>query len=146
MTFDEVDEIICSYGFYCDCTDALAHPSKYYKYPNIDRLVIWAENECVHNENSLDKKRFSDRERNRVDLVSFNSIVLFDSGRIGINYSGEQLRLYRKNVHTDEFKLTKKRLHIEVSKLKNWLESLLKAQKEFRMNNKLKKMETDFND
>ena len=65
---------------------------------------------------------------------------------IGINYSFESLRLWRKNIHTKSLKLTEERLHKELKKFKSSLESLLQEQKVMKMNQKLEKMEDDFND
>jgi hypothetical protein len=147
MTFDEVDKIICSYGFYSyyygpDENDS----AKYYMYPGIDRLAIYTENLCEQNLNSLDKKHYSEKDLNRVDVVTFSPIVLWSTGEIGINYAIESLRLWRKNIHTKSFKLTAERLNKELKNFKSSLESLLQEQKVAKMNKKLEKMETDFND
>jgi hypothetical protein len=147
MTFDEVDKIICSYGFYSyyygpDENDS----AKYYMYPGIDRLAIYTENLCEQNLNSLDKKHYSKKDLNRVDVVTFSPIVLWSTGEIGINYAIESLRLWRKNIHTKSFKLTAERLNKELKNFKSSLESLLQEQKVAKMNKKLEKMETDFND
>ena len=70
MTFDEVDKIICSYGFYSYYYGSNENGSaKYYKYHGIDRLALYAENLCEQNLNSLDKKHFSAKDLNRVDVV-----------------------------------------------------------------------------
>lgn len=53
MTFNKVDEIICSYGFYKYCNDQEENSkSKYYMYPGIDILAIYIENfeERLHKE------------------------------------------------------------------------------------------------
>lgn len=140
MTFDEVDKIICSYGFYKYCYDQEENKSvKYYMYPGIDRLAIYTENL-----NSLDKKHYNAKDLNRVDVVTFSPIVLWSTGVIGINYSIESLRLYRKNIHTTSVKLTKARLNKELKKIKSSLESLLQEKKIMKINQKLKKMERDF--
>ena len=144
MTFDEVDKIICSYGFYCVDNDEYGHAAKYYQYPGIDRLAAYVENLCEQNLNSLDKKHFSEKDLNRVDVVTFSPIVLWSTGEIGINYAIESLRLWRKNIHTKSFKLTEERLHKELKNFKASLESLLQEQKIVKMNQKLEKMETDF--
>jgi hypothetical protein len=147
MTFDEVDKIICSYGFYSYYYGPeVPDTSKYYMYPGIDRLAIYTENLCEQNLNSLDKKHFSEKDKNRVDLVTFSPIVLWSTGEIGINYAIESLRLWRKNIHTKSFKLTAERLNKELKNFKSSLESLLQEQKVAKMNKKLEKMETDFND
>ena len=147
MTFDEVDKIICSYGFYSYYYGPEAPDStKYYMYPGIDRLALYAENLCEQNLNSLDKKHFSEKDLNRVDLVTFSPIVLWSTGEIGVNYARESLRLWRKNIHTTSFKLTEERLHKELKNFKLSLESLLKEQKITKMNKKLETMENDFND
>lgn len=146
MTFDEADKIICSYGFYCAGGEQYGHASMYYKYPSIDRLAIYTENFCEQNHNSLDTKKFSDKELNRVDVVTFSPIVLWSNCEIGINYSIESLRLWRKNVHTSSFKLTEERLHKELKNFKTKLEFLIQEQKTMKMNKKLEKMEIDFND
>lgn len=100
MTFNKVDEIICSYGFYKYCNDQEENSkSKYYMYPGIDILAIYIENLCEQNYNSLDKKHFSEKDLNRVDVVTFSPIVLWSNGEIGINYAIESLRLWRKK-HT----------------------------------------------
>ena len=145
MTFDEVDKIICSYGFYC-VDDEYGHSAKYYKYTGIDRLALYAENLCEQNLNSLDKKHFSEKDLNRVDVVTFSPIVLWSTGEIGINYAIEALKLWRKNIHTKSFKLTEERLHKELKNFKTSLESLIQERKIMNMNQKLEKMETDFND
>ena len=145
MTFDEVDKIICSYGFYSYYYGPeVREPSKYYMYPGIDRLAIYTENLCEQNLNSLDKKHYSEKELNRVDLVTFSPIVLWSTGEIGVNYAIESLRLWRKNIHTKSFKLTEERLHKELKNFKSSLESLLQEQKIVKMNQKLEKMENDF--
>lgn len=144
MTFDEVDKIICSYGFYKYCDDTEENNTSRYLYPGIDRLAIHIENLCEQNYNSLDKKHFSEKELNRVDVVTFSPLVLWSTGDIGINYSFESLRLWRKNIHTKSLKLTEERLHKELKKFKSSLESLLQEQKIVKMNNKLEKMEDDF--
>lgn len=147
MTFDEVDKIICSYGFYSYYYGPEQHESaKYYMYPGIDRLAIYTENLCEQNLNSLDKKHFSEKDLNRVDVVTFSPIVLWSTGEIGINYAIESLRLWRKNIHTKSLKLTEERLHKELKNFKLSLESLLKEQKIAKMNKKLETMENDFND
>ena len=145
MTFEEVDKIICSYGFYSyyygpDENDS----AKYYMYPGIDRLAIYTENLCEQNLNSLDKKHYSEKDLNRVDVVTFSPIVLWSTGEIGINYAIESLRLWRKNIHTKSFKLTEERLNKELKNFKSSLESLLQEQKVAKMNKKLEKMENDF--
>lgn len=150
MTFDEVDKIICSYGFYSYCYDMYCYDqeasdkSKYYMYPGIDRLAIYAENLCEQNLNSLDKKHFSEKDKNRVDVVTFSPIVLWSTGEIGINYAIESLRLWRKNIHTHTLKLTEERLNKELKNFKSSLETLLQEQKVMKMNKKLEKMENDF--
>lgn len=144
MNFDEVDKIICSYGFYCADQEEHTSKSVYYLYPGIDRLAVYAENLCEQNLNSLDKKHFSEKDLNRVDVVTFSPIVLWSTGEIGVNYAKESLRLWRKNIHTKSFKLTEERLHKELKNFKTSLESLLQEQKFFKMNMKLEKMETDF--
>lgn len=147
MTFDVVDKIICSYGFYCIDQEEYEHKSAmYYKYPGIDRLALYTENFCDQNRNSLDTKHFSDRELNRVDVITFQSVVLWSTGEIGINYAKNSLKLWRKNVHTTDLKLTAERLHKELKNFKLNLESLLQGQKIMKMNKKLETMETDFND
>lgn len=145
MTFDEADEIICSYGFYrCNLDDSL-HESMYYLYPGIDRLAIYTEKLCEHNLNSLNKKHYSTKELNEVDSVIFSPIVLWSTGAIGINYANDSLRLCRKNTHTTHtLKLTKVRLNRELKNFKSSLESLLQEQKIMKINSKLKKMESDF--
>lgn len=145
MTFEEVDKIICSYGFYC-VDEEYGNAAKYYKYPGIDRLALYAENLCEQNLNSLDKKHFSEKDLNRVDVVTFSPIVLWSTGEIGINYAIESLRLWRKNIHTKSFKLTEERLHKELKNFKTSLESLIQERKIVNMNHKLENMETDFND
>jgi len=145
MTFEEVDKIICSYGFYSYYYGPeVPDTSKYYMYPGIDRLALYAENLCEQNLNSLDKKHFSEKDLNRVDLVTFSPIVLWSTGEIGINYAIESLRLWRKNIHTKSFKLTEERLNKEQKKFKLSLESLLQEQKVAKMNKKLENMENDF--
>jgi hypothetical protein len=145
MTFDEVDKIICSYGFYSYYYGPDENGSaKYYMYPGIDRLAIYTENLCEQNLNSLDKKHFSEKDLNRVDLVTFSPIVLWSTGEIGINYAIESLRLWRKNIHTKSFKLTEERLNKELKNFKSSLESLLQEQKVAKMNKKLENMENDF--
>ena len=145
MTFEEVDKIICSYGFYSYYYGPeVPDTSKYYMYPGIDRLALYAENLCEQNLNSLDKKHFSEKELNRVDLVTFSPIVLWSTGEIGTNYAIESLRLWRKNIHTKSFKLTEERLNKELKKIKLSLESLLQEQKVAKMNKKLENMENDF--
>lgn len=147
MTFDEVDKIICSYGFYKYCNDPEENKtSKYYMYPGIDRLALYTENLCEQNLNSLDKKHFSEKDLNRVDVVTFSPIVLWSTGEIGVNYAIESLRLWRKNIHTKSLKLTEERLNKELKNFKSSLESLLQEQKIVKMNKKLEKLETDFND
>lgn len=145
MTFDEVDKIICSYGFYKYCYDQeVSSTAKYYMYPGIDRLAVYIENLCEQNLNSLDKKHYSEKELNRVDVVTFSPIVLWSTGEIGVNYAIESLRLWRKNIHTKSFKLTEERLNKELKNFKSSLESLLQEQKIVKMNQKLEKMENDF--
>jgi hypothetical protein len=145
MTFDEVDKIICSYGFYSYYYGPDENGSaKYYMYPGIDRLAIYTENLCEQNLNSLDKKHFSEKDLNRVDLVTFSPIVLWSTGEIGINYAIESLRLWRKNIHTKSFKLTEERLNKELKNFKSSLESLLQEQKIAKMNKKLETMENNF--
>ena len=145
MTFEEVDKIICSYGFYSYYYGSDKHDSaKYYMYPGIDRLAIYTENLCEQNLNSLDKKHFSEKDLNRVDVVTFSPIVLWSTGEIGINYAIESLRLWRKNIHTKSLKLTEERLHKELKNFKSSLESLLQEQKVAKMNKKLEKLENDF--
>jgi hypothetical protein len=145
MTFDEVDKIICSYGFYSYYYGPDENGSaKYYMYPGIDRLAIYTENLCEQNLNSLDKKHFSEKDLNRVDLVTFSPIVLWSTGEIGINYAIESLRLWRKNIHNTSFKLTEERLNKELKNFKSSLESLLQEQKIAKMNKKLENMENDF--
>ena len=147
MTFDEVDKIICSYGFYSYYYGPEAPDStRYYMYPGIDRLAIYTENLCEQNLNSLDKKHYSEKDLNRVDVVTFSPIVLWSTGEIGINYAIESLRLWRKNIHTKSFKLTAERLNKELKNFKSSLESLLQEQKVAKMNKKLETMENDFND
>jgi hypothetical protein len=145
MTFDEVDKIICSYGFYSYYYGPDENGSaKYYMYPGIDRLAIYTENLCEQNLNSLDKKHFSEKDLNRVDVVTFSPIVLWSTGEIGINYAIESLRLWRKNIHTKSLKLTAERLNKELKNFKSSLESLLQEQKVAKMNKKLENMENDF--
>lgn len=146
MTFNEADKIICSYGFYCKNMDERSHKSMYYMYPGIDRLALYTENSCEPNLNSLDTKNYSTKELNRVDVVTFSPIVLWGDGEIGINYSRESFRLWRKNIHNKAFKLTEERLHKELKNFKSTLESLIQAQKVTKMIKKLEKLETDFND
>ena len=147
MTFEEVDKIICSYGFYKYCDDTEENNKyKYYKYPGIDRLAIYTENLCEQNYNSLDKKHFSEKELNRVDVVTFSPIVLRSTGEIGVNDAIESLRLWRKNINTKSLKLTEERLHKELKNFKSSLESLLQEQKIVKMNKKLEKIDNDFND
>ena len=147
MTFDEVDKIICSYGFYKYCDNQEENNKyKYYKYPGIDRLAIHTENLCEQNYNSLDEKHFSDKDLNKVDVVTFSPIVLRSTGEIGVNDAIESLRLWRKNIHKKSFKLTEERLHKELKNFKSSLETLLQEQKVMKMNQKLEKMENDFND
>ena len=146
MTFDEVDKIICSYGFYCDDHEE-NNKSKYYKYPGIGGIIVlYTENLCEQNLNSLDKKHFSEKELNRVDVVTFSPLVLWSTGVIGINYAIESLRLWRKNINTKSLKFTEERLHKELKKFKSSLESLLQDQKIVKMNKKLEKIDNDFND
>lgn len=146
MTFDEVDKIICSYGFYKYCDDTEENNTSMYMYPGIDRLAIHTENLCEQNYNSLDEKHFSDKDLNKVDVVTFSPIVLWSTGEIGLNYANESLRLWRKNIHKKSFKLTEERLHKELKNFKSSLETLLQEQKVMKMNQKLEKMENDFND
>jgi hypothetical protein len=131
MTFDEVKEIICSYGFYCVGDDQYGHLSMYYKYPGIDRLAIYAEN-------------FSNNYPERVDVITFQHIVLWNTGDIGINYADNPYKLWRNNIHSNQFKLTEEQLHKKLYNYKIWLESLIQAQKIMKMNKKLEKMENDF--
>lgn len=145
MTFEEVGKIICSYGFYSYYNGSNENGSaKYYKYPGIDRLAIYAENLSEQNLNSLDKKHFSSKDLNRVDVVTFSPIVLCSTGEIGINYSIEFLRLWRRNIYTKSIKLTEERLNKELKNFKLSLESMLQAQKIVKMNQKLEKMYNDF--
>ena len=147
MTFDEVDKIICSYGFYKYCDNQEENNKyKYYMYPGINRLAIHTENLCEQNYNSLDKKKFSEKELNRVDVVTFSPIVLRSTGEIGVNDAIESLRLWRKNINTKSLKLTEERLNKELKNFKSSLETLLQEQKVMKMNKKLEKMENDFND
>lgn len=147
MTFDEVDKIICSYGFYCEGGEQYGHESMYYKYPGIDRLAIYTENFCEQNYNSLDTKNFSYKEQKRVDVITFQNIVLWKStGEIGVNYADNPYKLWRNNIHSKQFKLTEEQLHKKLHDYKIWLEALIQAQKTMKMNKKLEKMETDFND
>lgn len=140
MTFDEVGKIICSYGFYSYYNGPEENGSvKYYMYPGIDRLAIYAENL-----NSLDKKHFSEKDLNRVDVVTFSPIVLWSTGEIGVNYAIESLRLWRRNIYTKSIKLTEERLNKELKNFKSSLESMLQAQKIVKMNQKLEKMDNDF--
>ena len=145
MTFDEVDKIICSYGFYCCSFDeiSISHKSMCYLYHGIDRLALYTENLCEQL-NSSDKKYYSEKDLNQVNVITFLPIVLWSTGEIGINYATESLRLWRKNIHTKSFKLTKERLHKELKNFKSSLESLLQEQKIMKINRKLKKMESDF--
>lgn len=145
MTFDEVGKIICSYGFYSYYNGSNENGSaKYYMYPGIDRLALYTENLREQNLNSLDKKHFSEKDLNRVDVVTFSPIVLCSTGEIGINYSIEFLRLWRRNIYTKSIKLTEERLHKELKNFKSSLESMLQAQKIVKMNQKLEKMDNDF--
>ena len=147
MTFAEVDKIICSYGFYSYYYGSDKHDSaKYYMYPGIDRLAIYTENLCEQNLNSLDKKHFSEKDLNRVDIVTFSPIVLWNTGEIGVNYADNPYKLWRNNIHSKQFKLTEEQLHKKLHDYKIWLEVLIQAQKTMKMNKKLEKMETDFND
>lgn len=147
MTFEEVDKIICSYGFYKYCDDQEENKSyMYYMYPGIDRLAIYTENSCEQNYNSLDKKHFKEKDLNRVDVVTFYPIVLRSTGEIGVNDAIESLRLWRKNINTKSLKLTEERLHKELKNFKSSLESLLQEQKIVKMNQKLEKMDNDFKD
>ena len=130
MTFDKVDEIICSYGFYKYCNDQEENSkSKYYMYPGIDILAIYIENLCEQNYNSLDKKHFSEKDFNRVDAVTFSPIVLLSTGEIGVNYAIESLRLWRKNIHTKSLKLTEERLHKELKNLNQVLNHCYKIKR-----------------
>lgn len=145
MTFDEVGKIICSYGFYSYYNGSNENGSaKYYKYPGIDILALYTENLCEQNLNSLDKKHFSEKDLNRVDVVTFSPIVLCSTGEIGVNYAIESLRLWRRNIYTKSIKLTEERLHKELKNFKSSLESMLQAQKIVKMNQKLEKMDNDF--
>lgn len=144
MTFDEVDKIICSYGFYCEGGEEYGHSAMYYKYPGIDRLALYTENLCEQNLNSLDKKHYSEKDLKRVDVITFSPIVLWSTGEIGINYAKESLKLWRKNIHTKSFKLTEERLHKELKNFKTTLESLLQGKKLMKMNQKLENLEYDF--
>lgn len=145
MTFDEVGKIICSYGFYSYYYGPDENGSaKYYMYPGIDRLALYTENLCEQNLNSLDKKHYSEKDLNRVDVVTFSPIVLWSTGEIGINYAIESLRLWRRNIYTKSIKLTEERLHKELKNFKSSLESMLQAQKIVKMNQKLEKMDNDF--
>lgn len=145
MTFEEVGKIICSYGFYSYYYGPEENGSvKYYMYPGIDRLALYTENLCEQNLNSLDKKHYSEKDLNRVDVVTFSPIVLWSTGEIGINYSIEFLRLWRRNIYTKSIKLTEERLHKELKNFKSSLESMLQAQKIVKMNQKLEKMDNDF--
>lgn len=149
MTFEEVDKIICSYGFYKYCDNQEENNKyKYYMYPGIDRyrLAIYTENFCEQNLNSLDKKHFSEKDLNLVDVVKFYPIVLRSTGEIGVNDAIESLRLWRKNINTKSLKLTEERLHKELKNFKSSLESLLQEQKIVKMNKKLEKIDNDFND
>ena len=147
MTFDEVGKIICSYGFYSYYYGQEENGSvKYYMYPGIDRLAIYTENLREQNYNSLDKKHFSEKDLNRVDVVTFYPIVLRSTGEIGVNDAIESLRLWRKNINTKSLKLTEERLHKELKNFKSSLESLLQEQKIVKMNNKFEKMGNDFKD
>lgn len=144
MTFEEVGKIICSYGFYSYYYGPEENGSvKYYMYPGIDRLAIYTENLCEQNLNSLDKKHFSEKDLNQVDVVTFSPIVLWSTGEIGVNYAIESLRLWR-NIYTKSIKLTEERLHKELKNFKSSLESMLQAQKIVKMNKKLEKMDNDF--
>lgn len=145
MTFDEVGKIICSYGFYSYYYGPEENGSvKYYMYPGIDRLALYTENSCEQNLNSLDKKHFSEKDLNRVDVVTFSPIVLWSTGEIGVNYAIESLRLWRRNIYTKSIKLTEERLNKELKNFKLSLESMLQAQKIVKMNQKLEKMDNDF--
>ena len=145
MTFDEVGKIICSYGCYSYYNGSNENGSaKYYMYPGIDRLALCTENLCEQNLNSLDKKHYSEKNLNRVDVVTFSPIVLWSTGEIGINYAIESLRLWRKKIYTKSIKSTEERLHKELKNFKSSLESLLQEQKVAKMNKKLENMETDF--
>lgn len=145
MTFEEVGKIICSYGFYKYYNGLDENGSaKYYMYHGIDRLAIYAENLREQNLNSLDKKHFSSKDLNRVDVVTFSPIVLWSTGEIGVNYAIESLRLWRRNIYTKSIKLTEERLHKELKNFKSSLESMLQAQKIVKMNQKLEKMDNDF--
>lgn len=85
MTFNKVDEIICSYGFYSYYYGPEApDSSKYYMYPGIDILAIYIENLCEQNYNSLDKKHFSEKDFNRVDAVTFSPMVLWSTAEISM--------------------------------------------------------------
>ena len=145
MTFEEVGKIICSYGFYSYYNGSNENGSaKYYMYPGIDRLALYTENLCEQNLNSLDKKHYSEKDLNRVDVVTFSPIVLWSTGEIGVNYAIESLRLWRRNIYTKSIKLTEERLHKELKNFKSSLESMLQAQKIVKMNQKLEKMDNDF--
>lgn len=145
MTFEEVGKIICSYGFYKYYNVSNENGSvKYYMYPGIDRLALYTENLREQNLNSLDKKHFSEKDLNRVDVVTFSPIVLWSTGEIGVNYAIESLRLWRRNIYTKSIKLTEERLHKELKNFKSSLESMLQAQKIVKMNQKLEKMDNDF--
>ena len=145
MTFDEVGKIICSYGFYSYYNGSNENGSaKYYMYPGIDRLALYTENLCEQNLNSLDKKHFSEKDLNRVDVVTFSPIVLWSTGEIGVNYAIESLRLWRRNIYTKSIKLTEERLNKELKNFKSSIESMLQAQKIVKMNQKLEKMDNDF--
>ena len=145
MTFDEVGKIICSYGFYSYYYGPEENGSaKYYMYPGIDRLALYTENLCEQNLNRLDKKHLSEKDLNRVDVVTFSPIVLWSTGEIGVNYAIESLRLWRRNIYTKSIKLTEERLNKELKNFKSSIESMLQAQKIVKMNQKLEKMDNDF--
>lgn len=145
MTFDEVGKIICSYGFYSYYYGPEENGSvKYYMYPGIDRLALYTENLREQNLNSLDEKHLSEKDLNRVDVVTFSPIVLWSTGEIGVNYAIESLRLWRRNIYTKSIKLTEERLNKELKNFKLSLESMLQAQKIVKMNQKLEKMDNDF--
>lgn len=145
MTFDEVGKIICSYGFYSYYNGSNENGSaKYYMYPGIDRLALYTENLCEQNLNRLDKKHLSEKDLNRVDVVTFSPIVLWSTGEIGVNYAIESLRLWRRNIYTKSIKLTEERLNKELKNFKSSIESMLQAQKIVKMNQKLEKMDNDF--
>ena len=137
MTFDEVDKIICSYGFYCYDKEE-NNKSKYYKYPGICIIVLYTENLCEQNYNSLDKKHIKEKDLNRVDVVTFSPIVLLSTGEIGVNYAIESLRLWRKNIHTKSLKLTEERLHKELKILNQVLNHCYKNKRFLKLNKNLK--------